>query len=79
MDKMSPVYPSLSGWCTVCPSDFWIWLTVDRHEGPHGNALGEWPPLEGGGSKLQLPLLMGTYLLGEDIVLCQHQLRDGVF
>ena len=33
-------------------------------------------PLEGGGSKLQLPLLMGTYLLGEDIVLCQHQLRD---
>lgn len=36
-------------------------------------------PLEGGGSKLQLPLLMGTYLLGEDIVLWQHQLRDGVF
>lgn len=64
MGKMSPVHPSLSGWCTVCPSDFWIWLMLDRHEGPPWQWFGGMAPRERvEAASCSSPLLMGTYLL----------------
>ena len=80
VDKVSPVHSSLSGCCTVCPSDFWIWFTLNRHEGPCGNGLGEWPPWRVAAASCSSPCSWGPTCLwlGEDIVLCRHQLCDGV-
>ena len=76
--KMSPVLAGAL--CALVTSGFGSCLIGMK--GPHGNGLGEWLPERGWRQQAAAPPCSRgpTCLwLGEDIVLCRHQLCDRVF